>query len=302
MPSGIVDKFDRKESLRACVGIATKGRPDQLGGMLENLARQTLKPSAILICCTEPRDVGSVAKQEGVTVLYESAGSARQRNGILRALPPGTDWVVFFDDDFFPDPHWLERVDEAFRADPTISVITGHVVADGILGPGLAKEEALARVAAHDPASSDWIIENFSPYGCNMAFRQTAIDGIFFDERLVLYSWLEDRDLGAAVAKRGGRQIKLGSAFGAHLGVKRGRVSGRKFGYSQVMNPVYLCRKRNMTILQVLDHIGRNFSANVIKSFWPEPYVDRRGRLVGNLIAASDLLRLRLTPERAASL
>ncbi len=120
-----------------------------------------------------------------------------------------------------------------FRADPTISVITGHVVADGILGPGLAKEEALARVAAHDPASSDWIIENFSPYGCNMAFRQTAIDGIFFDERLVLYSWLEDRDLGAAVAKRGGRQIKLGSAFGAHLGVKRGRVSGRKFGYSK---------------------------------------------------------------------
>lgn len=102
MPSGIVDKFDRKESLRACVGIATKGRPDQLGGMLENLARQTLKPSAILICCTEPRDVGSVAKQEGVTVLYESAGSARQRNGILRALPPGTDWVVFFDDDFSP--------------------------------------------------------------------------------------------------------------------------------------------------------------------------------------------------------
>ena len=146
------------------------------------------------------------------------------------------------------------------------------------------------------------MIERFSPYGCNMAFRCTAIQGIRFDERLVLYGWLEDRDFGAAVAKAGGRMIKLGVAFGVHLGVKRGRVSGIKVGYSQVMNPVYMHRKSTMSTAQVVWHIGCNVSANLVKSLHPEPYVDRRGRLLGNLIAGLDLLRLRLTPERAASL
>lgn len=287
---------------RVCVGIATKGRPDQIAAMLDNLARQTLAPSAIIICCTGPQDVGAVAGRDGVTVIYDEAGSSRQRNGILRALPAGTDWIAFFDDDFYPDPRWLEQAEHAFRRDPGIVGITGHVVADGILGPGLALEEALARVAAHDPATTDYVIKSFSPYGCNMAFRCSAIEGLAFDERLVLYGWLEDRDFGATVARRGGHLIKLGTAFGAHLGVKRGRVSGLKFGYSQVMNPVYMHRKNTMSTVEVIRQIGRNVSANLVKSLFPEPYVDRRGRLLGNLIASLDLLRLRLTPERAASL
>lgn len=302
MPSGMSDGLLDPPPLRACVGIATKGRPDQLGAMLDNLARQTRRPGAIIVCCTVPEDVGAVAERGDVTVIYESAGSSRQRNAILNALPAGMEWVVFFDDDFYPAPDWLERVDAAFRGDPAIIGITGLVVADGILGPGLTREEALARVAAHDPATSDWVIEGFSPYGCNMAFRCSAVTNVRFDERLVLYGWLEDRDFGATAARDGGRLIKLGTAYGAHLGVKRGRVSGLKFGYSQVMNPVYMHRKNTMTTGEVVRQIGRNVAANVVKSVRPEPYVDRRGRLAGNLIAALDLLRLRLTPERAASL
>lgn len=290
------------ESARVCVGIATKGRPGQLAAMLENLARQTLKPQSIIVCCSGPEDVGAVAARADVTVVYEQPGLARQRNGILRALPDGTDWIVFFDDDFYPDHRWIEVVSETFLAEPTLACITGHVVADGILGPGLPREEALARIAAHDPASSDWVIEGYSPYGCNMAYRCAAIEGLRFDERLVLYGWLEDRDFGAAVAQRGGRLAKIGKAFGAHLGVKGGRVSGRKLGYSQVMNPVYIHQKSTMTTAQVIRQISRNLAANLVRSVWPEPYVDRRGRLLGNLIAALDLVRLRLTPERAASL
>ncbi|MCJ2012616.1 glycosyltransferase family 2 protein [Methylobacterium sp. J-076] len=290
------------ETARVCVGIATLGRPDQLASMIGNLARQTVTPHTIMICCTKPEDVGAVAAHPHVTVLYDQPGSSRQRNAILAALPPGTDWVVFFDDDFYPDPRWIERVDGAFRQDASVVGVTGHVVADGILGPGLGQDEALSQVAAHDPAASDYVLDAFSPYGCNMAFRCKAIEGMRFDERLVLYGWLEDRDFGARLRKRGGRLIKLGAAYGAHLGVKRGRVSGRKFGYSQVMNPVYMHRKSTMTTAQVIRQIGRNMSANLVKSFWPELYIDRRGRLVGNLIAVGDLLRLRLTPERAATL
>lgn len=287
---------------RVCVGIATKGRPDQVAAMLSNLAGQSLKPHAIVVCCTEPRDVGAIASDPDVTVIYREPGLPRQRNGILDVVPDDIDWLVFFDDDFYPDPRWLETVSDTFLSDPKIACITGCVIADGIMGPGLTREEALARIAAHDPSRSDWVVEDESPYGCNMAFRRTAIEGLCFDERLVLYGWLEDRDFGGALAKRGGRRIKIGKAYGVHLGTKGGRVSGLKFGYSQIMNPIYLSRKRTMTTREALRQISRNVMANIAKSARPEPYVDRRGRLRGNLIAALDLVRLRLTPERAASL
>lgn len=287
---------------RVCVGIATKGRPDQLAGMLDNLASQTLKPHAVVVCCTGPQDVGAIASDPAITVIYREPGLPRQRNGILDVVPDNTDWIVFFDDDFYPDAGWLETVSETFLSDPGIACITGDVIADGILGPGLTREEALARIAAHVPSGGDWMVEEASPYGCNMAFRCSAIEGLRFDERLVLYGWLEDRDFGGALANRGGRRVKIAKAYGAHLGTKGGRVSGRKFGYSQVMNPIYLQRKRTMSTQEAVRQISRNITANLIKSVRPEPYVDRRGRLIGNLIAALDLLRLRLTPERAASL
>ena len=296
--------YEGKEArlARICVGIATRGRPDQLAAMLDHLAGQTLAPHAIVVCCTEPRDAGAIVSDPNVTVIYREPGLPCQRNGILDASPADTDWIVFFDDDFYPDPRWLETVSEAFTADEGIACITGYVVADGILGPGLDREEALARIASHDPSSGDWMEEDHSPYGCNMAFRWTAITGLRFDERLVLYGWLEDRDFGASAAKRGGRQVKIGKAYGVHLGTKGGRVSGRKLGYSQVMNPVYLNWKNAMTKRQAMAQISRNVIANFVMSARPEPYVDRRGRLLGNLIAVLDLLRLRLTPERAASL
>lgn len=41
---------------------------------------------------------------------------------------------------------------------------------------------------------------------------------------------------------------------------------------------------------------------NFTRAAWPEPFVDRRGRARGNLIAIADLLRGRLEPERAARL
>lgn len=292
----------RANGPRVCVGIATKGRPDQLAAMLNNLSTQTLKPHSIVVCCTEPLDVGTIVSDHDVVVIFREAGLPRQRNGILEAMPADTDWIVFFDDDFYPDPRWLETVSDIFLSDPAIACITGYVVADGILGPGLSPDEALTRIAAYDPSSNDWISENESPYGCNMAFRRTAVVGLRFDEKLVLYGWLEDRDFGAAVARRGGRRVKAGKAYGVHLGTKGGRVSGRKFGYSQVMNPIYLHRKSSMTMTEASQQIGRNVMANIIRSAWPEPYVDRRGRLIGNMIAALDLLRLRLTPERAATL
>jgi GT2 family glycosyltransferase len=151
--------------------------------------------------------------------------------------------------------------------------------------------------------SADWSrIEPFSPYGCNMAFRLSAIGDLRFDERLVLYGWLEDRDFGAALAKRGGRLIKCASARGVHMGVKSGRVAGDRLGYSQVVNPIYMLRKGTMTAGQVAGQLFRNIMSNLVFAVRPEPFIDRRGRLRGNFKGFLDVLRGRLEPERAAAI
>lgn len=290
------------ERLRVCVGIATRGRPEQLRVVVDRLRLQTLPPSDVVVSCVSSEDVGELANRDDVTVVYGSGGAARQRNVVLRNLPAETDIVVFFDDDFFPHPDWLKTVTAAFREDRTIACITGNVIADGIKGPGLTFEDAMRCLDAYGTAKSKWVIEDYSPYGCNMAFRRTAIENAWFDERLVLYAWLEDADFGAVVARGGGRLIKLGTAVGVHLGAKRGRIAGQKLGYSQVMNPAYLRSKSTMTTYQAVRQVLRNVGSNLVGSIRPEPFVDRRGRLLGNLIAAGDLVRGRLTPERAESI
>jgi hypothetical protein len=186
--------------------------------------------------------------------------------------------------------------------DTDVVGFTGHVLVDGIHGPGLSFDQALAIVAGSEAKLGVGRNEPCSPYGCNMAFRVSAIGSTRFDERLVLYGWQEDRDFGAAVAKNGGRLIRCANARGVHLGVKGGRVSGQRLGYSQVVNPLYMMRKGTMTVGQVADHILRNMASNMAKSIRPEPFVDRRGRLIGNLRGFADVLRGRLRPERAADI
>jgi hypothetical protein len=89
---------------------------------------------------------------------------------------------------------------------------------------------------------------------------------------------------------------------GVHLGAKGGRTSGKRLGYSQIANPVYLLRKRTMPRQLAWRLMARNLAANMLLSVWPEPYIDRRGRLLGNAAALYDLLRGRIHPERILSL
>ena len=43
-------------------------------------------------------------------------------------------------------------------------------------------------------------------------------------------------------------------------------------------------------------------ASNVFRSPWPEPFVDRVGRLRGNLLALRDLATGRIGPERVLEL
>jgi hypothetical protein len=89
---------------------------------------------------------------------------------------------------------------------------------------------------------------------------------------------------------------------GVHLGVKSGRTSGLRFGYSQIANPIYLMRKGTMSLSFGGKSILKNLAANLFRSVRPEAYVDRVGRLKGNLFALGDLVRGKLHPGRITEL
>jgi glycosyltransferase involved in cell wall biosynthesis len=288
---------------RVAVIVATLGRPDIVTATIDHLLKtQSLKPAALIVSCATPEDAGKAADLPGVTVVTGPRGLAKQRNTALAALPASIDVVVFFDDDFVAHADWLSVAASAFRDEAQLVGFTGWVIADDILGPGLDFDHAVRIVEAADGPAPFARIEPFSPYGCNMAFRLSAIGDLRFDERLVLYGWLEDRDFGALLAKRGGRLVKCGSARGVHMGVKSGRVAGDRLGYSQVVNPIYMLGKGTMTFGQATGQMSRNILINVARAMWPEPFIDRRGRLRGNLRGFADVFRGRIEPERAASI
>jgi GT2 family glycosyltransferase len=293
------------QRLRIGVGIATVGRPELLRVVLDELALQTRRADRIAVCAPSEGDVVGASVSGDVSVIIGPRGLTRQRNAILREVED-CDIIVFFDDDFLPRSFYLSAVEEVFSRHSDVAILTGLVVADGIIGPGLSVEKARALLT--EGSANDWpgneLRDVPNGYGCNMAIRLAAVrgGGCLFDEKLPLYGWLEDVDFSRQLARHGGRIVQARSAQGVHLGVKRGRQSGRRLGYSQIANPLYLLRKGTCPWTMALGLMCRNVIANGLRSFRPEPYVDRLGRLAGNARAVRDLLFGELDPERILEL
>lgn len=287
------------------VGIATAGRRDVLRETLIQLDCQELRPQRILICPAASDDV-DWDHAAGLTIAAERVdgpqGSSAQRNAILDAVGDA-ELIVFFDDDYLPTDRFLAEVERLFQQHRDIVAATGHVLADGVHGPGIGLQEALAVLAKDEAPQAGrlWPVEN--TYGCNMAFRMAAIrrTGARFDENLPLYGWQEDVDFCSQLATEG-RIVHATTLRGVHRAVKRGRTSGVRFGYSQVANTVYLARKGTMRRLRALRLSAPPVVANLVGSLLPQGFIDRRGRLKGNLLALSDLVRGRLDPRRILSL
>jgi len=287
--------------IRVAVIIATKARPQALAELLCLLERQSQAPLVVVISATCAADVElPVATALNIECVYGPPGLSAQRNKGLAQINGRADVSVFFDDDFAPAEDWLEQCARVFSLEPHIAGVNGIVVRDGAKGEPLSWQEARLLIArrGRDPISMSRIPDL---YGCNMAFRMSAIDEIRFDERLVLYSWLEDKDFSRAAAKKGGL-VRCNWLVGVHLGVQVGRVSGIRYGYSQVVNAWYLYRKGTMSLREASVNILKALAANAVKAVGQQGHIDRRGRLRGNLVGVANLLSGTCRPEKAAQL
>lgn len=281
--------------------IASIDRPAILRDLLDDLTVQTVPPHRIVLSVTRIADLpDDLSCSTPVETLTGPKGSCAQRNTALDHLADQDGIFLFCDDDYVPSRHLVERVGQFFAANPDVVGCSGQLLADGINGPGFSIEESRAMVAEHDrlPAPSlSPIRDRYGLYGCNMALRADLLRQVRFDERLPLYGWQEDIDFAAQLLPKG-RLVGTHAFAGVHRGVKVGRTRGIRLGYSQVANPAYLARKGTMRPRYAWRIALHNVAANHVKALRPEPWVDRRGRVLGNWLAILDLLRGRVTPER----
>ena len=285
--------------MRLVVVIPTLNRKCQLTRLLVHLERQQRKPDEIVVSAPDPTHVERYESTHfPVWYIFGKKGSSAQRNRALDHALSRSDVVAFFDDDFLPADNYLALVMDRFDQHADWAVVMGRVIADGVRHQGISFEKGLAilRSAETNLSENPSVKDHIGAYGCNMSVRSGFIDDLRFDERLVLHGWQEDIDFTSQLRQRG-RVVQINNALGVHLGLKTGRVSGVRFGYSQIANPVYLVRKGTVPPKFALSLMARNVAANMLKSLWPESHVDRRGRLKGNLLAMNHLLRGRVEPE-----
>lgn len=288
------------------VAIATTGRPDIVGHTIAYLAGLKDRPDRLIVSVAEPDDINPeslLSLPFPLEILRGPKGSSAQRNKVLDA-ECASAVILFLDDDFLIADGHISALRRLFRRHREVVMSTGRVLADGIHGPGLTHDEGV-RVLANAPEtpSAPQIKDTYSVYGCNMAIRFSTLARFpeRFDENLPLYAWLEDMDLCRRMARHG-RIVFDESLLGVHLGTKTGRSAGLLQGYSQIANPVYLIRKGTIRRAPALKLMARNIIANLVKSARPEPWIDRAGRMRGNMVALFDLARGRSSPDRILEL
>lgn len=291
--------------MRLIVAYATAGRKSLLPRVIEELRKQTRLPDAIYVCPAAEDDYDVAHNPDFPCAIHTVSGPRglpAQRNAILRANH-GSDLIVFFDDDFVPSSTFLAETEALFAREADIVMATGHVLADGINGPGIELEQAVSIVSQNTLDHMERLDDVFNAYGCNMVLRSAPAEAyaVFFDENLPLYGWWEDVDFSRRMAPYG-RIVRSNRLQGVHMGSKSGRSPGQRLGYSQVANIVYMMQKGTIPTATGLIRISRNVVANALKQFSPEPWVDRRGRFLGNLKAIGDCLKEAADPGKATSL
>lgn len=284
--------------MRLHVIIATTGRAAVVQRVVRRLARQTRRADGVIVVGTGPDDVRGI---EGILpelrVIVAPKGLCAQRNAGIDLVRDECDVVVFIDDDFLPADDFLENAEALLASDSRIVGLTGHLIADGARTGSLTFHEAERKLDLEDSRPDRAMQRTTWLYGCNMVIRLSARPDLRFDEVLPLYGWQEDVDFSSRLG-RYGEMYRTPLLTGVHLGVRGGRTSGKRLGYSQVANVLYLRRKGTIRLLHGWRIMMCNIAINLLRSIYPEPHIDRRGRLAGNCRALLDLVKGRLDPRR----
>ena len=285
------------------VVLASANRPNLLAEALRTCAAQKGVSYRGVVSVPDedslPQDRALLA---GWQVVMGTRGLAAQRNAGLSLLE-GVDVVAFFDDDALLRPDYLANAAGFLQRHPEVVALTGRVLLDGAARGEIPVAQAVDALddSAGEALTGVWR-HTRELYGCNFVVRAPVADHERFDERLPLYSWLEDHDFARRCMRRG-QLAKVDDCVIVHRGAASGgRQAHRRLGYSQLMNPIYLFRKGSFPLWLAAWEIFRPVAKNILYALAGSSRSWRRERLDGNLTAAADAVRGRFTPERIVHL
>jgi GT2 family glycosyltransferase len=288
--------------LSLAVLIPSRGRAVELLETVESILKQSVQPALIILSVTCEDDfIAEIRDLPRVKLVVGPTGKTSQLNRGVKALGSDIDVIAIMDDDVELLRDYLKMIRDIFRRYPDLMGLTGQMVVNGGLDRAQARrmaEKEFSSPVEEKAAEVFWLKPNQGLYGCCMALRHSLFDHIQYDERLPLYSWMDDADIGMR-AQRYGRCCYYPDAGLIHLGVNGGRVSGVRFGFCQIMNPVYLASERVFNWPDVIRiHVVKVLLANLLGWLRRDSKVDRAGRLRGNWLALLSWLQGRIEPER----
>jgi GT2 family glycosyltransferase len=295
---------------RVAVVIASAHRPQVLQETVASLMLQSEPAAEIIISVPGSEHVtAETAQLPSVKIVRAELSATRQRNRAIDAIASDAELVAFLDDDVELRRDYLEALRRSFGTSREVAFLRGHMIANGMdIGP-IDRAGARAMVgsdaATHSGAAAPpqlVPITCIDAFGATMSVRRAVLQTARFDERLPLYSYMEDLDF-AAQCTAYGRLAYCHNARLVHLYAPGGRLPGLCIGFAQVMNPAYLWRKGTCPTGFLLRRLAQHLAANALKSLHPRHSTpDRRARLAGNLRAVRSLLRGRIAPEDMAAL
>lgn len=280
--------------------IPSMQRPTVLHETLQSLAKQTIPFELILSLVSSDDVLPESLAFPFVRTLYGPRGSTVQRNHALRSITTEPECVFLLDDDMELAPDYLEQMVRCFRRHPEISVVNAHDLAADRFPNGLSRAFAQQLlVETQGNASCACAVPDVrfrsvkTSYGGRMAFRGSLLGQLQFDERLVLYGFLEDLDFALRCLPFGAL-VESSDARCVHLEVRGGRISLERRGYSDIVNPFYIWSKKTGFAFHraLLGSVRR--TVKNCRQAWRQ---SDASRLRGNILGWCDVVRGRLQPE-----
>jgi GT2 family glycosyltransferase len=265
------------------------------------------EPCFVLISVPEDNAVLPETRNlPGVRVLVGTRGTCVQRNQALRSIEHRPECILFLDDDVELDHHYVREILACYRRHPSVAVVNGRNLAHGIFSAGTV-DRALACRLIEDYRREHPKMQSAEPgavtpmsttYGCRMSIRGSLLGKVSFDERLVLYAFLEDLDF-ALQCRPSGTVVESVHALGVHLEVASGRMDQKRRGYAEVINPLYLWSKRTgFPLRKAVLGSARRTAINAVVAVRER----ESKQLAGNLLAWMDAARGRFHPEKILEL
>jgi hypothetical protein len=288
--------------------IATTGRREVVTQTIDSILHRASLPACIVVVGAQKSDLPESDWSQSATriilTLAPQKGSALQRNYGLALLPSTIEFVSFLDDDVELHDQYFYEVNNVFEQSPTLVAFSGMVLTNGNIETNKARKQ----LDEHNIPEGMPFFGHFPNkwpglYGCSMNMRREIIELVKFDDNLPLYAIGEDTEVGFRLSQHG----EVGGSARCplvHLATRSGRIAEVGVGYAQIVNFIYFAHKEigYPRFFCYFERLIKVPLANLIFSVFPRldthTFVDRKGRLRGNLLAFRDLIQGKAHPSR----